>query len=58
MSAFEGTEYGVGDFVLLENINIEELMKNLQLRFAVLLNFHFKLTNRNIFNIFDQIRKE
>jgi hypothetical protein len=36
MSAFEGTEYGVGDFVLLENINIEELMKNLQLRFAIL----------------------
>jgi len=33
MPAFESKEYGVGDFVLLEEINIEEFMKNLQLRF-------------------------
>ena len=32
MPAFESKEYGVGDFVLLENINIEEFMKNLKQR--------------------------
>jgi hypothetical protein len=32
MSAFEGPEYGVGDFVLLDNINIDEFLKNLKLR--------------------------
>ena len=32
MSAYEGGEFGVGDFVLLETINIEEFMKNLKLR--------------------------
>jgi hypothetical protein len=32
MTLFEGSEYGVGDFVLLENINIDEFMKNLRLR--------------------------
>ena len=33
MSAFEGPEYGLGDFVLMNNINIDEFMKNLKLRF-------------------------
>ena len=32
MSAFEDDKCGVGDFVLLDNINIDEFMKNLQLR--------------------------
>lgn len=38
MSAFEGAEYGVGDFVLLESINIDDFMKNLQLRYSFILN--------------------
>jgi myosin-1 len=33
MSAFEGSEFGVGDFVLLENIQIDDFLKNLKLRF-------------------------
>ena len=33
MPAFESKEYGVGDFVLLESINIESFMSNLKLRF-------------------------
>ncbi|CAF0752373.1 unnamed protein product [Brachionus calyciflorus] len=33
MNSFEGPEFGVGDFVLLDNINIDEFMKNLKLRF-------------------------
>ena len=33
MPAFEGKEYGVGDFVLMETISIEEFMINLQVRF-------------------------
>lgn len=33
MNSFEGAEFGVGDFVLLEKINIEEFMKNLNLRY-------------------------
>ena len=33
MSAFEGAEYGLGDFVLMNNINIDDFMKNLKLRF-------------------------
>jgi hypothetical protein len=32
MSSFEGPEYGVGDFVLLDNINIEEFLRNLKQR--------------------------
>lgn len=32
MSSFESAEFGVGDFVLLDNINIDEFMKNLSLR--------------------------
>lgn len=33
MPAFESKEYGVGDFVLLETINIDSFMNNLKLRF-------------------------
>jgi myosin I len=33
MSAFEGPEYGVGDFVLLDDINLTSFMKNLKLRY-------------------------
>jgi hypothetical protein len=33
MSAFEGAQYGVGDFVLLENITTDAFMSNLKLRF-------------------------
>ena len=33
MSAFEGKEYGVGDFVLLDNINLDEFLANLKLRY-------------------------
>ena len=32
MPSFESKEYGVGDFVLLEKINIDEFMNNLKLR--------------------------
>lgn len=32
MNSFEGPEFGVGDFVLLDNINIDQFMKNLKLR--------------------------
>nr|XP_039255052.1 unconventional myosin-Id-like [Styela clava] len=31
--SFEGPEFGKGDFVLLDDLTIEEFMKNLQLRF-------------------------
>lgn len=33
MSAFEGPEFGVGDFVLLDDINLTSFMKNLKLRY-------------------------
>jgi hypothetical protein len=33
MSAFEGAEFGVGDFVLLPDINLDEFMKNLKIRY-------------------------
>ena len=33
MSAFEGKEFGVGDFVLLDNVTLEEFLANLKLRF-------------------------
>ena len=33
MSQFEGEEFGQGDFVLLENVVMEEFMANLSLRF-------------------------
>jgi len=33
MSAFEGPEFGLGDFVLMNNITIDDFMKNLKLRF-------------------------
>jgi hypothetical protein len=32
MSAFEGAEFGVGDFVLLDKITIDDFMKNLKTR--------------------------
>lgn len=34
MSSFEGSDYGVGDFVLLNNVNIDEFMDNLKLRYS------------------------
>ncbi len=33
MSAFEGPQFGVGDFVLLDNITTENFMNNLKLRY-------------------------
>ncbi len=34
MTAFEGPQFGVGDFVLMENITIENFMSNLKLRYG------------------------
>ena len=33
MTCFEGSEYGKGDFVLLDQITMDEFMSNLRLRF-------------------------
>ena len=33
MAFFEGSEYGKGDFVLLDQITMDEFMSNLKLRF-------------------------